>query len=144
MRIRDLITSGVWLTAFGLHFAAQWFGWKTHIGEIALANGESLWNAYSYPLFVLVPRRIQNLHFFELLVANSVLWATGAAWLAHLAQRVIHRIRRLGPAAPAAKSTASATERTRADRLVELKRMVDHGQISREEYQKQRQSILAQ
>ena len=141
MRIRDIVTSGIWLAVFAAHFGLQWYGWKAHIEEIALANGESLWNTCSFPLFVLISRRIQNLHFFEILVANSALWATAAAWIAHGLQRLLSRARhRARHSAP--KVQVTAAELTRADRLVELKRMLDQGLISRDEYQQKRHTIL--
>ena len=142
MRIRDIVTSGVWLLAFAVHFGLQWYGWKAHIEEIPFANGEWLWTHCSFPLFVVISRRIQNLHFFEILVANSALWATVAAWTTHVAQRVMHRPKRRRPSSVAVKAKAAVADITPADRLVELRRMLDQGRISREEYQAKREAIL--
>ncbi|HUI27074.1 MAG TPA: SHOCT domain-containing protein [Candidatus Kryptonia bacterium] len=142
MRLRDIVTSGVWLVVFAVHFGLQWYGWKAHIEEIRLANGEWLWSHCSLPLFVVISRRIQNLHFFEILVANSALWATAAAWAAHLTQRLMHRPKRRRAGSIGAKPKVAAADITPADRLVELKRMLDQGRISREEYQEKREAIL--
>jgi len=141
MRLRDIVTSSVWLVVFAVHFGLQWYGWKAHIEEIRLASGEWLWSHCSFPLFVLISRRIQNLYFFEILLANSAMWATVAAWIAHVVQRFTHHPRRR-PGSIAARATAAAADITQADRLVELKRMLDQGRISREEYQAKREAIL--
>jgi hypothetical protein len=147
MRLRDVITSALFVAAASAHFALQWYGWKLHIGEIPsaphlFASSESLWDVCSFPLFAIVSRRVQNLHFIELLLANSAIWGGVLSWLAYGIARIGGRVGRSRPAVAAAKVVGSATGRTGADRLVELKRMLDQGLISGDEYQRKRAAIL--
>ena len=145
MRLRDLVSSGIFLLVAVGHFAAQWYGWKQHLAGMqsvpVTGDPSGWWHTCSFPLFVLVPGRYHHLHFFALLVANSVVWGLAGAWLAHMLQRrrrPRRRGQRLGtlhPKAPAARTTT--------DRILELKRRRDQGEISAEEYQRQRASITS-
>ena len=151
MRLRDLVSSGIFVLVAVGHFAAQWYGWKQHLasgGSVGVAGDPSAWwHTCSFPLFVLVPGRYHHLHFFELLTANSVVWGLAGAWLAHKLQprrrRPQPRRARSGQGLGAPPPRAVPVPRTATDRIVELKRMRDQGEISHEEYQRQRASIVA-
>ena len=149
MRIRDVIASGVFLAAVVVHFSVQWYGWKIHIHEVPFTvhwldpNDDDLWAVCSLPLFAMIPRRIQNVYFLQLLLANSALWGGVVAWSAYvvlrLSQHGKHRVRRLPIPVP-----PSAPVRIGTDRLVELKKLRDQGLITTEEFQRKRESILTQ
>ncbi len=153
MRMRDLVTSGVFLAVLVVHFGVQWYAWKVHIEAVSVeervvdSEGDSWWGVCSFPLFVLVPRRTQNLHFHELLVANSVLWAVVLSWVIYGSLRRWSKPRgrvrqRVGAIVAVPKPPAAA--QTRTDRLVELKRLRDQGLITLEEYQQRRTTILTE
>jgi hypothetical protein len=152
MRMRDLLTSGVFLAVLVLHFGTQWYAWKVHLKEVPVedrvvdSSGDSLWRVCSFPVFAIVPRRTQNLRFFELLAANSMLWSIVLSWCVYTSLRRLRKPRRgarqrVGRASPAPLKPSAAAP-TRTDRLVELKRLRDQGLITREEYQQQRTAIL--
>lgn len=144
MRLSDLLTSGVFLLVALLHFGLQWYGWKIHLGEIPTVaewQGDQVWRVFSFPLFALLSRRVQHLHFFEVLVANSVLWGAvlvwgTKAWLG-IVRRATGRTR-----ASRTRLHSSVPLRTETDRLVELKKLFDQGLISGDEYQRKRDMIL--
>ncbi len=149
MRLRDLVSSGIFLLVAVGHFAAQWYGWKQHLagaGGVAVSGDPSAWwHTCSFPLFALVPGRYHHVHFFELLVANSVIWGLAGAWLAHKLQprRRRPQPRRARPGQGPARPQTAPVARTATDRMLELKRMRDQGEISLEEYQRQRANIMA-
>jgi hypothetical protein len=151
MRLRDLVSSGIFLLVAVVHFAAQWYGWKQHLagtgGVVVTGNPSAWWHILSFPLFVFVPGRYHHLHFFELLAVNSVVWGLAGAWLAHKLQPRRRRPRprrvRPGQGPGAAQPRAATVAHTTTDRMLELKRMRDQGEISPEEYQRQRANILA-
>jgi Short C-terminal domain len=151
MRLRDMFTSTVFLAVVVVHFGIQWYGWKVHIGEIQPAgdligtSGDSLWQVFSFPLFVLSPRRMQYLYFIQMLVANSALWGMVLAWSTYGALgRPRRRKRRVHKLTLPPKPWAEDPARTGIDRLLDLKRLLDQGLISSEEYQRKRASILGQ
>jgi hypothetical protein len=151
MRLRDLVTNLIFLTLALVHFGAQWYAWKLHVDQVPAGSDwligsspDQLWNLFSLPLFVVVPRRLQNLYFFEVLIANSALWGAVLSWGVALPLRLLSggggkRTRLPVPAPVAARQS---TPRTGTDRLVELKRLRDEGLITREEYQRKRTTIL--
>ena len=152
MRLRDLVSSGIFLLVAVGHFAAQWYGWKQHLAGAqsvpVTGDPSAWWHTCSFPLFILVPGRYHHEHFFQLLAANSVLWGLAAAWCAHKlqprrARRRVGQARRPAACGVGAHGTAAAAPRISADRLVELKRLRDQGLISTEEYQRQRSDLIA-
>ena len=150
MRLRDLATNLVFLALAVLHFSLQWYGWKLHLQQVEAGGAllgtsqDQLWNILSFPLFVILPRHLQNLYFLEILVVNSALWGGALSWGIALPHRFLTR----GKAKALLVTTSEAAEaspaapRTGTDRLVELKRLKDEGLISREEYQRKRETIL--
>jgi hypothetical protein len=150
MRLRDLVTNLIFLALAVVHFSLQWYGWKMHLqqveagGALLGGSGDQLWTILSFPLFVVLPRRLQNLYFLEMLVANSALWGITLSWGIALPHRLLTRGKakaRLVTGSEAAEASP-ATPRTGTDRLVELKRLKDEGLITREEYQRKREIIL--
>jgi len=150
MRLRDLATNLIFLTLAVVHFGLQWYGWKMHLqqveagGALLGASQDQLWTILSFPLFIALPRRLQNLYFLEMLVANSALWGLTLSWGIALPHRFLTRGKakaRLATASEAVEASPAAP-RTGTDRLVELKRLKDQGLISREEYQRKRETIL--
>lgn len=101
MKLSELMRSVLFVAAAVAHFVVQWLGWKIHLHEVVPAAGslvpagDTLWNLCSFPLFTLLPRRIQHLHFFEMLIANSLVWGAAAVYVASIALRSWSRRRRL-------------------------------------------------
>jgi hypothetical protein len=149
MRMRDLITSGVFLAVVAVHFSLEWYGWKLHIHEVPFsvraldATGDGLWDLCSLPLFAVIPRRLQNVYFSELLLANSSLWGIAGAWSAYVAFRLA-KIGKRGARRLPVPAVKSEPVRIGADRLVELKKLRDQGLITTEEFQRKRETILTQ
>ncbi|MBI1817772.1 MAG: SHOCT domain-containing protein [Deltaproteobacteria bacterium] len=145
--MRDMITSGVFLAVVAVHFSLQWYGWKLHIHEAPFsvqaleATGDSLWDLCSLPLFALISRRLQNLYFTEVLLANSALWGIAGAWSAYVLLRLTKIGKRRARRLPV-PVTKSEPVRIGADRLLELKKLRDQGLITTEEFQRKRETIL--
>jgi len=110
MRIRDLIRFGIFLGVACLHFWFEWYGWKVHLREIPPPAdlGDRLWQVLSFPLFTVVRRRTQHLHFYELMLLNSALWGVAVTALVSMALRPRSRRRRRGTLALPRGTTAVA------------------------------------
>jgi hypothetical protein len=148
MRLRNLFSSITFLAATAMHSALQWYGWKLHIGEVAVGDGlltasqHGLWKMSAFPLFTFTSRYLQNLYFTELLLANSVVWGITLAWIAYVLLGMSrHGARRVHVPAP---QPAASAARTQTDRLVELKRLRDQGLITPDEFQRKRAAILTE
>ena len=143
MRMRDALYGAAVLLVGIVHFALQWLGWKEHLEEAALQSGllallpeGSLWPVLSFPLFTWVPRRLQYLHFFSLLVVNSLLWAGAVVFCGSFLWGLPVRLRYR-------RRWKAGNSLTWADQLLELKRLRERGAITFEEYQRRREAILA-
>lgn len=143
MRMRDALLGAAVLLVAVVHFALQWLGWKEHVEQVTLQNGllgllpkGSLWPTLSFPLFTFVPRHLQYLYFFSLLVVNSLIWALAVVLAGSFLARGSRgfRYRRRVKAAKAL---------TWADQLVQIKRLSDRGKITPEEYLRRREAILS-
>jgi len=143
MRMRDaLYVAAVFLIGV-VHFALQWMGWKEHIEEITLQGGllgllpeGSLWPYLSFPLFTFIPRHLQFHYFFSLLIVNSILWGVAGVVAASFAARTSRGFRYR-------RRLKTGKALTWADQLVDLKRQVDRGKITPEEYLRRREAILS-
>jgi uncharacterized membrane protein len=142
MRLRDVFVGTVVLCIATAHFMLQWFGWKLHIGEVSMQGSllapphDYLWSLSSFPVFSVVPRRMQYHYFITLLLANSLLWGIVIVHsLGFVGHSLARRWRRSRAKTPPKLS--------QADELAELRWLSDRGMISAEQYRLRREVILA-
>ena len=110
MKIRDLLRLAVFVVGSFLHLYLEWYGWKIHLGEFSPPGdlGDRLWQVLSFPLFTLLSRRIQTLHFYELLLLNSVLWGAALVWVVSFVFRPRARGTKLSDLAARTSAAAAA------------------------------------
>lgn len=114
MTIRQMCCVAVLVAVFIGHFRLQSHAWHVHLGEVRpnpiLPDflAENAWEVFSFPAFRVVPRHVSILHFTEVRIANSALWAIVAAWLTAIVTQPRRRRPRPGGAARARVSTAPA------------------------------------
>lgn len=118
MSLRQLLTGAAFLLTFVFHSWAQYGAWQLHIGTAgARASGPvsltaSDWTVYSFPLFTYFPRRILTLHFSEVLLANSFLWAAACGMIVStVTTRLTRGRRRRSPVRTATSGLVVAADR---------------------------------
>jgi hypothetical protein len=100
MSLRNLVRLVVFCVVLVGHYLGGLTSWRVHIGEIPRTPlfAAGAWEWLSFPLFDVVPHRIQHVYFRETLVANSFLWALATAWLLDFVLPVRRRSRAPLPA----------------------------------------------
>jgi hypothetical protein len=73
-----------------IHLTLEFAAWASHPGNSAVARGNVVpWEVASFPLFPLIGQRGDVRYFWQLMVANSLIWSVG---LALIAMRIYERI----------------------------------------------------
>jgi hypothetical protein len=152
MQIRHFVSLAFILLIAILHFAVQWFAWKVHRFEIPLGDSllappaDYLWKVCAWPLFHLVSRRIQHLHFLAILIANSLAWGTAfvaaATSVWKFGEKARKRRRKKRADAALQQSPVRTSPPTRVERIIELNSMLNRKRITEEEYRTMRLAIM--
>jgi len=152
MQVRHFISLALILLVATGHFTAQWYAWKVHLFEIPLDStllappGDYLWKAASWPMFYVVSRRTQHLHFLAILLANSLTWGAILVGTATSVLRAVARVRMRRRRKHAAALTEPEAIRTapptRMERIIELNSMLNRKRITEEEYRVMRAAIM--
>lgn len=152
MRVRHFFSLLLILLVATLHFAVQWYAWKVHLFEIPLEGSllgppaDYLWKFVSWPMFWIVSRRIQHLHFLATLLANSFFWGAAVVFAAtafwRFVERALNRRRRKRFDAASQKSRVRTSPPTRLERIIELNSLFNRRRITEEEYREMRKAIM--
>jgi hypothetical protein len=152
MQVRHVFSLAVITLIAVLHFAVQWFAWKVHLFEIPMGSsvlgppGDYLWTVCSWPMFEIVPRRVQHLHFLAILLANSFTWGAvivgGVTASRRFAQFVLHRRRKKRAEASCREAGIRTAPPTRMERIIELNAQLNLKRITEDEYRAMRKAIM--
>ena len=152
MRVRHFFKLAVIILVAFLHFAVQWYAWKVHRFEIPIGDSvlgppaDYLWRVCSWPMFDIVSRRVQHLHFLAILLANSFTWGVafvGAATACRrFAELVLKRTRKKRAESASQRAAIRTSPPTRVERIIELNSMLNRKRITEEEYRAMRKGIM--
>lgn len=152
MQVRHVFSLAIITLIAVLHFAVQWFAWKVHLVEIPIGSsvlgppGDYLWTVCSWPMFEIVPRRVQHLHFFAILLFNSFTWGAavvgGVTASRRFAQFVLNRRRKKRAEAGCRETAIRTAPPTRMERIIELNAQLNLKRITEDEYRSIRKAIM--
>jgi hypothetical protein len=105
-----------------------------------------LWKVCSWPLFHIVSRRVQHLHFLAILLANSFAWGAalvgGMTVVGRFGQRSLNRRRKKRADSTPEQSTIRTSPPTRLERIIQLNSLLNRRRITEEEYRAMRKAIM--
>lgn len=152
MRIRHFFSLAAIALIAILHFTVQWFAWKVHLFEIPMGDSplgppaDYLWKVCSWPMFEIIPRRVQHLHFLATLLANSVIWGAafvgGATGSWRLGRFLLNRGTKKRAEAASREAAIRTTPPTRLERIIELNALLNLKRITEDEYRAMRKAIM--